>query len=264
MRRAGGLKYLAIAAAAARRSGHERAELAGRAVFFVVILFIFSRLWHVVLASGPSPWAGERELIWYLAVTEWCVLSVPAIFLAIEADVRSGDVACQLVRPVSYVGARVAEGAGDAAVRLLVLGAAGATGAWLLAGGLPAGARGLLLVPPLVVLSSLLAVLAAVAIGLSAFWIVDTSPVMWIWSKLLFVLGGLFLPLEIYPDWLRAVARYTPFPSMLWGPARMAFGWAPRLALGTAAELIGWNVLALAVLAWLGRRAAGRLTVHGG
>src|SRR5262249_32156919 len=143
-------------------------------------LFIFSRLWHVVLAGSPSQWAGERELIWYLAVTEWCVLSVPAIFLAIEADVRSGDVACQLVRPVSYVGARVAEGAGDAAVRLLVLGAAGATAAWLLAGGWPAGARGLLLVPPLVLLSSLLAVLAGVAIGLSAFWIVDTGPVMWI------------------------------------------------------------------------------------
>jgi ABC-2 type transport system permease protein len=264
MRRAGGLKYLAIAAAAARRTVHERAELAGRAVFFVVILFIFSRLWHVVLAHGPSQWAGERELIWYLAVTEWCVLSVPAIFLAIEADVRSGDVACQLVRPVSYVGARVAEGAGDAAVRLLVLGAAGATGAWLLAGGMPASARGLLLVPPLVLLSSLLAVLAGVAIGLSAFWIVDTSPVMWIWSKLVFVLGGLFLPLEIYPDWLRAVARYTPFSAMLWGPARMAFGWAPRLALGTAAELIGWNLLLLGVLVWLGRRAAARLTVHGG
>ena len=87
---------------------------------------------------------------------------------------------------------------------------------------------------------------------------------MWSWSKLVFVLGGLFLPLEIYPDWLRALARYTPFSAMLWGPARMAFGWAPRLALGTAAELVGWNLLLLGVLAWLGRRAAARLTVHGG
>jgi viologen exporter family transport system permease protein len=192
------------------------------------------------------------------------VLSVPPIFLAIEADVRSGDVACQLVRPVSYVGARVAEGAGDAAVRLLFLGAAGATGAWLIAGGMPAGARGLLLVPPLVVLSTLLAVLAGVAIGLSAFWIVDSSPVMWIWSKLVFVLGGLFLPLEIYPTWLRDLARWTPFPAMLWGPARMTFGWAPRLALETGTELVAWNVLLLGVLAWFGRRAAVRLTVHGG
>ena len=53
----------------------------------------------------------------------------------------------------------------------------------------------------------MLAVLSTAAIGLSAFWIVDTSPVYWIWQKLAFVLGGLLLPLELYPDWLRALAR---------------------------------------------------------
>jgi len=264
MRRAGGVKYLAIAVAAAQRATRERGELAGRAAFLVLILFIFSRVWHVVLARDAGLGIGEADLIWYLAVTEWCVLAVPPIFLAIEADVRSGDVAYQLVRPVSYVGARVAEAAGEATVRLAVLGAVGATAAWLVAGGLPASARGLMLVPPLVLLSSLLAVLSVTAIGLSAFWIVDTSPVMWIWSKLVFVLGGLFLPLEMYPTWLRTLARCSPFPAMLWGPGRMTFGWAPRLALGTAVELLAWNALLAGLLMWLGRRASARLTVHGG
>jgi ABC-2 type transport system permease protein len=257
-------KYLAIARASAQRALAERAAIAGRVAFLGVILFIFSRVWQAVLASGPIPGAGRAELIWYLAVTEWCVLSVPPVFLAIEAEVRSGDVACRLVRPVSYVGAQLAEALGETALRLLVLGPAGVLFAALLAGGLPADPRGLLLALVLGPLASALAVLSMAAIGLSAFWIVDTSPIYWVWQKLMFVLGGLLLPLELYPDWLRALARLSPFPAMLWGPGRSAFGFAAGAALETFLELVVWSALVGALLAWMSRRARARLVVNGG
>src|SRR4029434_268076 len=95
-------KYGAIGAAAARRTLGERAVLGSRALFLVIILLILFRLWAAVLARGDVAGAGPRELVWYLAITEWCMLSVAPIFLTIEADIRSGDVACHLVRPVSY------------------------------------------------------------------------------------------------------------------------------------------------------------------
>jgi ABC-2 type transport system permease protein len=259
-------KYLALALASARRALAERGVLAGRVVFLGMILFIFSRVWATVLARGAVTvsGAGQAELIWYLAVTEWCVLSVPPVFLAIEGDVRSGDIACRLVRPVSYLGAQLAEALGETGLRLLVLGPAGAAFAFALAGGWPADPRGLLLALPLGPLASSLAVLSTAAIGLSAFWIVDTSPIYWIWQKLAFVLGGLLLPLELYPDWLRALARFSPFPAMVWGPGRMAFGFAPEIALETLVELVVWGALVGAGLAWLSRRARLRLTVNGG
>ena len=208
-------KYAAIARASARRALAERGVLAGRVVFLGVILFIFSRVWDTVLARGEVTvsGAGKAELIWYLAVTEWCVLSVPLIFLAIESDVRSGDIATRLVRPVSYLGAMLAEAGGETLLRLAVLGPAGALCAYVLAGGWPADPRGLLFALPLGVFATGLALLSTAAIGLSAFWIVDTSPVYWIWQKLAFVLGGLLLPLELYPEWLRVIARFSPFPA---------------------------------------------------
>jgi len=259
-------KYAAIAGAAVRRALAERAVLAGRVVFLGAILFIFSRVWQTVVGGGAIaiPGAGKAELIWYLAVTEWCLLSVPPFFLSIEAEVRSGDVACRLVRPVSYVGAQLAEAFGETALRLAVLGPAAAGFALLIAGSWPADPRGLLLALPLGVLSSVLAVLSMAAIGLSAFWIVDTSPIFWIWQKLAFVLGGLLLPLELYPSWLRALARFSPFPAMLWGPGRMAFGFAPGVALETFLELAIWCALAAAGLAALATRVRRRLTVNGG
>jgi ABC-2 type transport system permease protein len=257
-------KYRAIALAAARRALAERGALAGRVVFMGVILFIFSRVWETVLARGAitvSGGAGKAELIWYLAVTEWCVLSVPPVSRDRGRSARETSY-CHLVR-VSY-SARGSPRRSADGLRLLVLGPAGAAIAFALAGGWPADPRGLCFALPLGALASALAVLSTAAIGLSAFWIVDTSPIYWIWQKLAFVLGGLLLPLELYPDWLRALARVSPFPAMVWGPGRMAFGFAPGAALETLLELVVWGALIGAALAWLSRRARLRLTVNGG
>jgi len=258
-------KYAAIAWLGARRALSERAAVAGRALFLAVILFIFGRVWATVLGPGGRVGAaGRDELIFYLAVTEWCLLSVPPLYLSIEGDVRSGDVASQMVRPVSYVGAQLADALGETALRMCVLGPTAALVAWWIAGGWPADPRGLWLALPLGLLASTLAVLSTAAIGVSAFWIVDTSPIYWIWQKLAFVLGGLMLPLELYPDWLRAAARFSPFPAMLWGPGRMAFGFAPGAALETLAELVVWGTLAALLLVWLARRARTRIALAGG
>jgi ABC-2 type transport system permease protein len=102
------------------------------------------------------------------------------------------------------------------------------------------------------------------AIGLSAFWIVDTSPFFWIWQKLTFVLGGLLFPLELYPQWLQRIAHATPFPLMCWSPGRMAFGFAPRAALASGAEALLWIGMLTGLLALLSSRARARLTVSGG
>jgi len=257
-------KYLAFARAAARRTLAERTVLAGRSVFLGVILFVFSRIWDVIGARDALPGIGTRELVWYLAVTEWSVLSVPPVFLAIEAEVRSGDVACRLVRPVGYVGAQIAEAVGEAALRLAVLGPCAAGFAFVLAGGLPADPRGLWLALPLGLVATFIAILCMAAIGMSAFWIVDTSPFFWIWQKLTFVLGGLLFPLELYPEWLRRIARLSPFPLMCWAPGRMALGFAPEQALASALEGVVWSALLGALLVVLSRRARLRLTVSGG
>ena len=259
-----GAKYLAFAAAAARRALSQRTVLVGRSVFLGVILFAFSRIWHMLGARAGLPGAGERELVWYLALTECSVLACPPVFLAIEAEVRSGDVACRVVRPVGYAGAQLAEALGEAVVRYAVLVASGAAVAFALAGGLPSDPRGLWLALPLGLLASLLAILCMVAIGMSAFWIVDTSPFFWIWQKFMFVLGGLLFPLELYPEWLQRVAHATPFPLMCWAPGRMALGWAPGLALASALQGALWVALLSAFLVALSQRARARLTVSGG
>ena len=103
-----------------------------------------------------------------------------------------------------------------------------------------------------------------VVLGLAAFWLGDIAPVYWIWQKLTFVLGGLLLPLQFYPDLFVRVARLTPFPAMLAGPASFVT-LEPPMPVGVLVvalafwALVGW-VIARAAFS----RAVRRLHVNGG
>jgi ABC-2 type transport system permease protein len=207
---------------------------------------------------------GSRELIWYLAVTEWIVLSLPLVHFQIEEEIRSGDIAYRLARPVSYAAAKFWEAAGETALRLLSLGVAGVALAWLCAGGPPADPRGLLLALPLGIVAAAVMLAFHATIGLAAFWLQDCSPLYWMWQKASFVLGGLFLPLEIYPAWLQQIALWTPFSAVMYGPGRMAFGLDPGLALWTVLKLVVWGAVAASLLVFTYRRALRVLDINGG
>jgi ABC-2 type transport system permease protein len=255
---------LALTTTALRQSLSERAAVLGRMAFYAVILLIFSRLWTVVSESGALPGRSTADLLWYLAITEWVMLSLPPIHLEIEHEIRTGDIAYRLARPISYVGAKLAESAGDVGLRLVTLGAAGIALAWGLSGEFPGDSRGLVFVVPLGLLAAAVGVMFNMSIGLAAFWLQDCSPVHWIWQKLAFILGGLMLPLDIYPDWLRAIALWSPFSALMYGPGRMAFGWDPTYAAIVAGKLILWAALAALLLRGTYRRALIVLDVNGG
>src|SRR5690606_30324810 len=99
--------------------------------------------------------------------------------------------------------------------------------AWTLAGALPGSGFPALAFVPLGLLAVALLVVVGTGVGLTAFWLQDASPVYWVWQKLLFTLGGLILPLALYPDWLAALARWTPFAAALNGPASLLLDPAP-------------------------------------
>lgn len=247
-----------------RQGFAQRGAWVGRSVLLVLILIIFARLWQALEEAGALGGMAARDLLWYLALTEWIVIGLPLTHTAIEADVRSGDLAALLPRPLPWLALRVAEGLGSLCVRLTCLAAAAFPTALLLAGGLPREPLGLLLALPLGLLAGVLGTLLYAWVGLSAFWLVDTSPVFWVFQKLCFLLGGLLLPLALYPAWLGVVAEALPFGPLVSGTGRMALGFDPAQASWTAAKLVGWIGVTVALLALTWGRARRRLDVGGG
>ncbi|MBI3709785.1 MAG: hypothetical protein HY246_19220 [Proteobacteria bacterium] len=198
-----------------------------------------------------------------MVVTESVAIAVGYPYRAVEGDIQSGQIAAGLMRPLPYALATLAEWSGNTLHRLLVLDAAGiAAGVWL-TGMAPVSPAAI----PAILISTLLAcaimLLFQLQFGYAAAWVGSAAPLFWIWQKLLFVLGGLILPLTLYPQPLRAVAEATPFAAMLFAPASLVLDAAPARAAATLVSQLIWLALLAAATFLVDRAAASRFAERG-
>jgi ABC-2 type transport system permease protein len=255
-------KYWAFTRVAFGEARSHRGELYARGLFFALILAVFAALWRAVGEAGLPLAARPERLVWYLAVTEWVLLSAPLRHLEIQEDVRRGDVACQLCRPVAYPRALLAQCLGMLVVRASFLGVVAFGAAALYTRELPSWSR-LVLVVPFGLLAALVLAELYLVLGLVAFWLRDATPLYWVCGKLTFILGGLMLPLELYPRWLQVLAACTPFPSLLAGPAGLLLHDATHVTT-LALHLLFWALALFGILEFVFRRATRVLQISGG
>jgi ABC-2 type transport system permease protein len=127
--------------------------------------------------------------------------------------------------------------------------------------GAPLHAGALALAVPSLVLAMAANVVAQHAFAASAFWLRNAGTAWYLYQKLVFVLGGMLIPLEVFPGWLEATARVLPFRAMAYAPARLAAGHVEPALL---AEQVAWLVVLCAVAAACFRAGERRLEVVGG
>lgn len=260
-------KYFAVARLRLMGALMYDRDVVVRSVFMVVALVVFVQLWTATYAAtGSTLVQGFRlqDLIWYLVITEIIALSTPRIAQTIDTEVRSGDVAYVLARPFSYPLYHLAAYWGETLMRIPVNAVLGSIVALLAVGPPAVTPFGVLAAVALTVGAVTLKAIFEVMIGLTAFWVEDTQPAEWIFSKFLFTIGGLFLPLDLFPDWLAGISRVLPFASISYAPARAFVGADFSVILPTAAIQLIWLVIGWYALAMVFGRAAHRLVAHGG
>lgn len=255
-------KLAIVAMVSARHRLSQRAAVVARIGTYGVLLFVFSRLWGIIGGAYPAVVLSADRVIWYIAITEWIVLSTTPVHDDVQDELRSGDLLYRLTRPLAYPWAKLAEVVGDLLVRMGVHALAGVAFAYAFTRTMPLDATALAWVVPLGVLAAIVANTFGLAIGLVSFWIHDCRPIYWIWQKGLFLLGGLLVPLELYPDWLRAIAMWSPFAAILHGCGSLALGQGDPWLV--ALRLCAWLAIALAIVALLFRRGLRTLDAGGG
>jgi ABC-2 type transport system permease protein len=249
--------------AAVQRNVANRGTLLITFVFYLLVTVVLSRLWQGAAEARGGSIVGysATALTWYAATTEASTISLNTRAIEdIGEDIASGTITTELLRPVSVLGLRVAEMFGRAMVGLAVCVTAGAVLALFLAGP-PPSLLGVALAVPSLALALLCNICALHAFAASAFWLREVRSTWFLYQKLVFLLGGMLLPLEVLPSSLQTVARLLPFSAMSYVPGRLASGHVEPVLLLVQA---GWIVVmgALAAVAFgAGER---RLQVVGG
>jgi ABC-2 type transport system permease protein len=265
--RAAAVKYLAVLWTDLRQQVAYRGEFLLGGIMIAIFMFIFVNLWRTVYAiAGESEIEGFSlsQVIWYLAMTETVILSGSRIFDEIGTAVKSGDLAYTLVRPYSYLGFQIAHSLGGTYPRMLRNFVIAAAVIVPFVRAVETSWQGVLGFLVLALLGSLLDAMIAVLIGLSAFYIEEVRPVYWIYSKLLMSVGGMFLPLDMFPAWLRRISDWLPFRFIIYAPARTFVAYDGRFLLRSLAGQATYIAVLAFLLALVWQAGQKRLVVHGG
>ncbi|WP_374238218.1 ABC transporter permease [Actinoplanes sp. DH11] len=253
-----------------RYSTYRQATIAGS---FTNIVFGFLRcyvLLAVVAGTGTQRAAGydAEQLATYVWVGQG-LLAVIGLWgwTELAERIRTGDIAADLLRPVAPVPAYLAADLGRALHAMLTR-----FGPPLLAGAVffPLHVPSRWQTVPLFLLSVVLAVVICFGcryvVNATAYWLHDARGPIMLWTLGAGVLGGLYFPLRLLPEWMTVTLWLgTPMPSLLQAPLDVI---AERDPPGLQAGLVGvqacWAVLALSLAALVQRRAERKLVVQGG
>ena len=193
----------------------------GQLLFFGLFLFVYSFLWRVVFKGGQIEGFTFVKMMWYFMFTESIMLAKFAFHGEMAQDIKTGDIAYHLNKPYSYLLFMYAKYLSSSLVRM---------GMNLIFGSL------ILFVTlheaPVTPVNLILGVLSAITgltinftfyflIGMSAFWFEENTAFSFIYSKFLFTVGGLFIPVEFFPEWLKQLSDKLPFMYILNAPAKV-------------------------------------------
>lgn len=248
----GTAKYAWIGYTSVRSSLAYAGEVAARTTFMTTVLYIFMRLWVAVYEGSGSTRLGGlslAQMLWYLMMTEAIILSAPRVSFEVDEDVRTGRIAVQLLRPASYALSILAKTMGERIVRFAVNIAAGTVVALVLVGPIPFRLTGLAMFALVLPLAFVLDFLGYFTVGLGAFWLESTTGLALIYSRLTMLLGGMLMPIELFPAGLQPVLRRLPFASIVYGPARVFVDADSQVFLNTMASQAA-SAAVLAAAAW--------------
>lgn len=196
-----------------------------------------------------------------IAAWEW-----QRLLNTIGQQIKSGDVAVFLIKPLRYPLMMFSAECGNLGFRLIavVLPTVVVTG--MVYGLLPPASvfHGAMFAAYWA-LSFFILFLMSAALGLLAFWLMTSFSLEWLLRSLISIFSGTFIPLWFFPEGIAQVIRHLPFAWIGFYPMAVYLGKMDvNEVLIYFAFGLGWAALLALAVALLWQRASRRIVVQGG
>lgn len=241
-----------------------------RCIIYFLIMYIMIELWKYIYGDAGT---GQiingyslNQMLWYLIISECLVNAVRAqqITRTISNEVKSGSIAYKLNKPYNYYLYSISHFMAKSCFLILfVVPTAFIIGAIFV--GAPEGFTFVQILP--CIFSFLMSVFISWSIygivGLLAFWLQDSTPFYWIVSKM-FMLLGMFFPVEFFPTWLQPVIEYSPIYSVMTGPSSLVAKFSWELFAKVAISQVSWSIIIILIGLFVYKLGKRRVVSNGG
>ena len=233
-----------------------------------LLMYSLNRVWTILFTQRPGAFGVTLEqMVSYgiLGVLMETLLDVgPEWYMA--QQMRSGAIDTDLMKPIDFHGYMLAMSSGEVLFNLGVLAIPGLVAAYFFLGlQLPANLGTGLLFVLSVVLGFLVLFHCAFLLGSLSTVTLDIRSIAWAYYSLMGFFAGQFVPLWLFPEFLRRLAEVLPFQSIFYIPMSIYVGTLEGAGAWRAIGLqLAWAVLLVVVSRWAWTRMHRRLVVQGG
>lgn len=193
------------------------------------------------------------------------VLRLRDISRLIMQDVQTGNIETLFSKPINYLSYRVWWQIGLGVYSFIVIAIVGSVVLSLFIG-IPETMTSAMFVTTFTLAflgAVILSLLVYSVVGLLAFWIEDVNPVFWIVDKAVMILGGSYLPVALFPDYLYKIALYSPFGASQFVTHTVYESWQSNWYQLIGIQLF-WIILFVLVVYFIFGAAKKKVSVNGG
>ncbi|MFL0245698.1 ABC transporter permease [Candidatus Clostridium stratigraminis] len=236
-------------------------------LFFIFIMLIYLMLWENIYGQKGGSLGGLtlNKMIWYLVVTELVTLSRTDIHTQVNEDVKTGNIAYLLNKPYNYILYCFSYFIGEIGIKLITNSMAGLIIGLIYVGPLENFNFTYL---PFILLSIIVGCtihfFIYIILALTSFWVEENSAFFWIYSKLVFTLGGMLVPIDLFPNWLQNISKYMPFAYVTYVPGKLAVDFSFINFYRQFSIQLIYLVIFFVLAMTLYRKGARNLNVNGG
>ena len=235
---------------------------------FLLFVVTFYFIWQYIYSDPKQLINGYSmsQMVWYLMITEIIYTSIKAssIVKQVSKDVKGGSITYNLNKPYSYIMYVLFKELGKCTFALVIYYIIGIIIVWSMMKEIPiAGISELLLVFVSCFLAQIVGIFIAISIGLCAFFIEDSSPLYWMYSKFVLLLGVIF-PIEFFPVFWQKILVYTPIYVTAYGPAKLFVDFSMENYVSIISAQIVYIFISYAICSLVYESGAKRLNVNGG
>ena len=192
---------------------------------YFIMLFILFNLYRYLYSDPNEVINGYsmNQMVWYVIITEilWSVLGGRKLCRKISEDVKGGNIAYNINKPYSYIGYVISSHLGHVFIKAIAYIVLAITMGFVFLGSFPSlNIIQILLVLLTGILATIINTLLITCIGLLSFKIEDSSPIHWLYSKFILILGTIF-PIEYFPKVVQPILNYSPIYVVSYGPAKL-------------------------------------------
>ncbi len=260
-------KYWVAARISARDSSSNHGTIiANLCAIIVTLVALFGIYTFVFAARGSVQGVTLSMTLWSIGMyTIYWSTGVRNIFRDIAFDVKDGSVEGVLNKPIDYIILVVCKRLGRNTWVFFSTSLTAIVILSIFVGPPPVDVTWLWLAEflSLALCGFLLSIFSFSLIGLSAFWLDDNDPVMWIFDKSIMILGGSIVPVVFFPAWLKAVATWSPMGAMVSFSRAFTGNLALQFPQLIASQIL-WCVIMGGLTIFFWRRAKKILSIYGG